>query len=154
MILGYQENLRNYNPYKIQQLRLGSLLKNPHMGFARTLKFMMAVKEMRGLTRRLSNQPDNYYDDIFKTLFLDYKDDYVWYSPEALTSLMVPENMKVEYFQAKVIPLLKRRQNQLRLAKKMRFDPIKEEIVAAVYHPRNVGRWLEAGGHELLDMMF
>jgi hypothetical protein len=154
-IIGYNETLRNYNPYKVQDERLGPLLKNPNMGFDRTLKFMIAVKEMRSLGRlRLMNQPEAYFDDVFSTLFLDYNDDYSLYAPEALTSLMVPEGAKADYFQAKVIPLLKRRQKQIKLAKKMRMAPLKEEIVSVVYHPDNVERWLNTRGWGFLDMMF
>jgi hypothetical protein len=154
ILLGYQENLRNYNPYKTQELRLGPLLKNPHMGFSRTLKFMLAVKEMRSRTRRLTNQPENYYDEVFQMLFLDYNDEYAWYATETLMSLLVPQGAATDYFQTKVVPLLKRRAPQLKRAKKMRLDPLKEELVSVVYHPDNVSRWLEEGGYELLDMMF
>jgi hypothetical protein len=87
-------------------------------------------------------------------LFLDYNDEYAWYATETLMSLLVPQGAATDYFQTKVVPLLKRRAPQLKRAKKMRLDPLKEELVSVVYHPDNVSRWLEEGGYELLDMMF
>ncbi len=160
LLLDHFNGHRDYNPYLIQRERIGPFLNNPHMGFARTLKFMMKTKQMRDKTRHLLQEVGaSPYEELFATLFLDYTNDYTWYSTEALTALMVPEGCKADYFQANIIPRLKRRAHQLKHAKKMHMDPLKEEIVAKVYHPRNVQRWLQLGEAEgdewkIVDMMF
>jgi hypothetical protein len=155
VLMGYKEFLTKYNPYKTQEERLGPFLKNPNMGFARTLRFMMAVKETRALGRqRLMSQPESFFDEVLSIFFLDYNHEYALYSKEALSHLLVPEGVTATYFQAKVLPLLKRRVKDIKRAKKVRMDPLKEEIVATVYHPRNVARWLEEGGFEELERRF
>lgn len=45
------------------------------------------------------------------------------------------------------------RSNSLWRARR-RMAKLKERLVATVFHPSKVEKWLEIGGHELLDMMF
>ena len=139
----------------LEKIRLVPIVKNPHMGFGRTLKFMLKMKDMRDKTTALLVQPDSTpYTAIFTSFFTGYDDAYSWYSEDALADMLLPPNISPNYFQAHILPLLKQNTRQLRQEKKESMDPMKEELVANVYHPRNVERWLEAGGHELLDMMF
>jgi hypothetical protein len=155
--IGYFYTLaRMLNPsLALQRMWLDPLRNNEHMGFARTLKYMLKLKDKRQNTAALSHYPDSTpYEEIFQTYFTDYDQAYCWYSDEVLASMILPQKVSPTYFETSIIPLLKQNARQLRLAKKTAMDPMKEEIVAAVYHPRNVGRWLEEGGHELLDMMF
>jgi hypothetical protein len=140
---------------QLQRIRMGPLIQNSHMGFARTLKFMLKVRDMREKTAALTHHPDTTpFDQIFPTFFTGYDGSHSWYSDELLAEMIVPPNVSLTYFQVQILPLLKQNARQLRQDKKTAMDPIKEEIVAAVYHPRHVERWLEIGGHELLDMMF
>jgi hypothetical protein len=37
---------------------------------------------------------------------------------------------------------------------RMRSGLIKQDLVAAAFHPCRVESWLKLGGHELVDMMF
>jgi hypothetical protein len=155
--IGYFYNLtRMLHPsLALQRMWLDPLRNNEHMGFARTLKHMLKMKNKRQNTAALAHNPDSTpYVEVFQIYFTDYDQAYCWYSDEALASLILPQKVSPTFFETTIIPLLKQNARQLRLAKKTAIDPIKEEIVAAVYHPRNVGRWLEEGGHELLDMMF
>lgn len=155
--IGYFYTLaRMLNPsLALQRMWLDPLRNNENMGFARTLKYMLKLKSKRENTAALSQNPDSTpYGAIFQIYFTGYDQAYSWYSREALVSMIVPQKVSPRFFEENIIPLLKQNARQLRLAKKAAIDPIKEEIVAAVYHPRNVERWLEEGGHELLDMMF
>jgi hypothetical protein len=162
--INYYLNLHHYlsqsghlqNPYLLHQRRMAPILNNPHMTFGQTLKFILKVKHMKDFTHTLQHQPVGGYQTAMDALFLDYKDDYIWYSDEFLTSALVPEDSSQlrDYFKANILPKLKRRGSQIRQAKKVRLDPIKEQLVANVYHPKKVERWLNEGGWELLDMMF
>lgn len=162
--LNYYFNLHRYlsesghlhNPYLLHQKRILPILNNPNMSFGQTLKFMLKLKQQKEYTQHLAHLPLGRYQAIFDTLFLDYKGEYTWYSDEFLTSALVPEESAQlhEYFKAQVLPQLKRRAKQIRQAKRVTLDPIKEELVAKVYHPKNVEHWLNEGGWELLDMMF
>lgn len=162
--ISYYFNLYHYlsqsgdlpNPYLLHKSRIAPILNNPNMTFGQTLKFMLKVKHMKDLTNTLNHQPLGEYQPVIDTLFQDYKSDYIWYSDEFLTSALVPEESVPlrEYFRAQILPQLKRRAKQIRQAKKVRLDPIKEQLVATVFHPKNVERWLNEGGWELLDMMF
>jgi hypothetical protein len=157
--IGYYYNvariLSPQPPLPLQRVRLDPLKNNKHMGFARTLKYMLKLRDKRQNTAALAHNPDSTpYEQIFQAYFTDYDQAYSWYSNDTLASMILPQKVSPRFFEENIIPLLKQNARQLRLAKKAAMDPIKEEIVAAVYHPRNVGRWLEEGGHELLDMMF
>lgn len=48
---------------------------------------------------------------------------------------------------------LERQRKAFYTARKAAFAPLKEDLMAAVWHPKRVEAWLEVGGHELLDMM-
>lgn len=144
------------NPYLLHSKHIAPILRNPHMTFGQTLKFMLKAKQMCDTTQTLLHLPPRAYETAFENLFLDYKDDYVWYSDEFLTKALCPSKEATlhNFFKAQILPKLNQRGPQIRRAKRVAMDPLKEGIVAAVYHPRNVQRWLDAGGWPLLDMMF
>ncbi len=155
--IGYFYNLaRMLHPsIALQRMWLDPLRNNEHMGFAHLLKYMLKLKDKRQKTAAFAHYPDSTpYEEIFQAYFTDYDQTYCWYSDEVLASKFLPQKVSPTFFETTIIPLLKQDARQLRLTKKTTMDPMKEEIVAAVYHPRNVERWLEEGGHELLDMMF
>lgn len=162
--LNYYFNLHRYlsesgqldNPYSLHRTRIAPILNNPNMTFGQTLKFMLKIKQKKEYTQALAHLPVGGHQSVFDALFLDYKGEYIWYSDEFLTSALVPEESTQlhEYFKTQVLPQLKRRAKQIRQAKRVTLDPIKEQLVAKVYHPKNVERWLNEGGWELLDMMF
>lgn len=147
----------DFNPYLLHRKHISPILKNPNMTFGQTLKFMLKAKQMRDTTDALLHHvPLWTYETAFESLFLDYKDEYVWYSDEFLTKALCPTNAETaqNYFKAQILPRLKRRAPQIRRAKKVGMDALKLQIVEKVFHPKNVGTWLEAGGWPLLDMMF
>jgi hypothetical protein len=142
-------------PYSLQELRLSPILQNPNMGFGPTLKCMLKVKNMRDNTAALARQPlATYHDLLFETMFIDYKQEYVWYSDSVLTKLFVPEKMSPNYFENNILPLLRQNKKIAFKAKKMNIDSLKEELVSVVFHPKNVARWLEEGGFEELERRF
>jgi hypothetical protein len=52
-----------------------------------------------------------------------------------------------------VYPSIQGKKRTVKQQLKDEGDDLKREIVENVYHPRNVERWLETGGWELLEMM-
>ena len=139
----------------LQRVRLDPMRNNKNMGFARTLKYMLKLKDKREKTGVLMHQADTTpYEQIIQAYFTDYNHAYSWYSEEALVSLILPHNVCPKYFNLTVIPLLKQNGKQVRRAKKTFMDPMKEEIVAKVFHPQNVERWFNEGGWDALEMMF
>lgn len=152
-----QSFIEGSGSYRIYQQRLYPLLKNPHMGFARTLRFMLFVKFKRDTTRALMHLEPRPAAPSFDPLFLDYKGEYALYSEEHLCAELVHPSASKNldaYFKNDIMPRLKQRKAEIKSAKKASMDPLKEELVAKVFHPKNVARWLDVGGFELLEMMF
>ena len=58
-----------------------------------------------------------------------------------------------QYFYTVAYPYFQAKKASVRQKCKEEGDDLKREIVEVVYHPRNVEKWLETGGWELLEMM-
>lgn len=80
---------------------------------------------------------------------------FLYISPDYLMNVFnCKDEVSKEFFLQHVYPFLQQQKQEIRHRMKHSLAPIKEEIVASVYHPRHVARWLETGGWEMLDMMF
>ena len=140
------------------------LLENPIMGPAIFFfKFLVILLKMKK-----QSTINAYYQDI------DYKgimDEF--FSPEDETDIedifksccfaskehlmfvaKCNDEVSREFFTTVVYPYFQAKKKEVRRERKEEFDDLKREIVENVYHPRNVERWLNTGGWDLLDMMF
>jgi len=100
---------------------------------------------------------------IWREALHELRPDLCWYSEEGLIDIWgqvvndTPTKNELKTFTTTILPAM--RDNlatlkQWKYSRKMSMAPLKEEIVAKVYHPRHVERWLETGGWPLMDMMF
>jgi hypothetical protein len=99
---------------------------------------------------------------IWREALHELRPDLCWYSEEGLIDIWgqvvndTPTKNELKTFTTTILPAM--RDNlatlkQWKYSRKMSMAPLKEEIVAKVYHPRHVERWLETGGWDLFDMM-
>ena len=59
-----------------------------------------------------------------------------------------------QFFYTDVYPYFQAKKAEVRKEWKKEGDDLKRELAEVVFHPRNVERWLETGGWELLEMMY
>lgn len=142
------------HPYTIYTERLAPILNNPHMGLKKTLQVLFEIKEKRERALSLQHRQDSLnYTAVLAAIFMDGHDELTWYSPETLQKWLAPAANQEAFFQKELLPYLKRATQAAMKHQKEKMDRIKEELVTMVYHPDNVMRWLNAGGHDLLEMM-
>lgn len=139
------------------ELRMAPLVENPNLSLVDLLKCMTQVKQKFETTERLirGNLHRLPFEQIFvRTLRMaSQKDSLCWYSSPYLLKVACFQGQE-EFFSEEILRILRENRQQICRAKKDAIDPLKEELVANVFHPRRVEKWLNEGGFELLDMMF
>jgi len=103
------------------------------------------------------------FTKIWSEALHELRPDLCWYSTEGLIDIWgqivndTPTKNELKTFTTTILPAMRENLSTLKQWKherKMSMAPLKEEIVARVYHPIYVERWLETGGWPLFDMMF
>jgi len=113
------------------------------------------MKAIMETTDNLRNRPIRRdYPQLLRYMFKEMNETFVWYSDEALHELFAVHPRQKEFFEKSILPLAKENKKENQQEKRNRMNIHKEGIVMNVYHPKNVERWLNEGGYELLDMMF
>lgn len=144
---------------------LHSLITNPHMGY--TLLFAFYTEVVIKLAKQAKVY--SYYkdidfgycighflgpDNIDSESFGQLLELTTLASKEFLASLAkCKDEASKELYYDIVYPIIEPYKYSIRQQLKEEADDLKREIVENVYHPRNVERWLETGGWELLEMM-
>ncbi len=140
-----------------------SLLTNPNFGptlfFFHFLRILVKMKKQAEIH---AYYQDIEYDAIIHEFFasgneevlLELFDSCCLASKEYLAKAAHCKTPKLqEFFYTVVYPYFQEQKRTIRQSRKQKGDDLKREIVENVYHPRNVERWLETGGWDLLEMM-
>lgn len=137
--------------------RLRKIAENPNFSLGKMLHFFLKVKQKHDTYNQLAHLPlhENHFERAVACILDLARDgDYLaWYSNEYLEKVICHEGQE-EFFRQVILPRLKAPKQRVMQARKHLEDPIKEQLVAWVYHPRNVENWLNTGGWDLVDMMF
>lgn len=141
-----------------------SFLDNPQMGpaifFFKFLPVLLKLKKQGEINPYYQNIEYKAVVDEFFSPEDDSRIEDLFYmcclaSKEYLASAAkCKDPMTREFFYESVYPYFEAKKKLIRQGRKEESDELKREIVENVYHPRNVERWLNTGGWDLLDMMF
>ena len=146
-----REYMRDVTPSLAEYFK--NFLKNPNFKLDQLLGQILFARETTGQWSRLiGNEYMRIYIEIANLAHpLEF-----YYDTECLKKriLIHPTKETRAHFVVSIIPILKQQVKDAKYKRKMSFAPIKERIVAAVYHPRHVERWLDTGGWPLFNMMF
>jgi len=127
--------------------RLGPFLTNPFV----TPVYVIgrAFTAYRNLMQRVLDR-DTYYYEFLKECFAHPSfQSGLMMSDEIISASIANKKEFEELVRRSIGP--SRRAEKRRL--KAQADQIKEEMISKVWHPKNVERWLELGGWDLVEMM-
>jgi len=129
------------------EYRLGPFLTNPFVTPLYVIR--KAFTAYRNIMQRIPEK-DIYYYEFLKECFAHPSfQSRLMLSDEMITSSIANKKEFEELVRRSIGP--SRRAEKRRL--KAQADQIKEEMISKVWHPKNVERWLELGGWDLVEMM-
>jgi hypothetical protein len=144
-----------------------SLIQNRKFGYTMLMQYL--ISEMNRYTMINVILPSHrvvdfglIFDDFFKPTKEEHK-AYMqgltgrlsYYSKDVVQSILKCKDEKVkDIFENNIYKYIQQAKTFEKQNQRRRFDPLKREIMETVWHPRNVERWLEQGGFELLENLF
>jgi hypothetical protein len=127
--------------------RLGPFLTNP---FVTPLYVIgKAFTAYRNLMQRVPDKDVYYYEFLRECFAHPSFQSRLMMSDEIISASIANKKEFEELVRRSIGP--SRRAEKRRL--KAQADQIKEEMISKVWHPKNVERWLELGGWDLVEMM-